>query len=38
MFQKEIERYERVRAEYEEHIVKKMSVKDYLDWHEVLFS
>lgn len=38
MFQKEIERYERVRADYEEHIVKKMSVKDYLDWHEVLFS
>ncbi len=38
MFQKEIERYERVRAEYEERIVKKMSAKDYLDWHEVLFS
>lgn len=38
MFQKEIERYEQVRAEYEERIVKKMSAKDYLDWHEVLFS
>lgn len=38
MFQKEIERYERVRANYEERIVKKMSAKDYLDWHEVLFS
>ncbi len=38
MFQKEIERYERVRANYEERIVKRMSAKDYLDWHEVLFS
>ncbi len=38
MFQKEIERYERVRANYEERIVRKMSAKDYLDWHEVLFS
>lgn len=38
MFQKEIERYERVRADYEKRIVKKMSAKDYLDWHEVLFS
>ncbi|MBR5119146.1 MAG: Fic family protein [Muribaculaceae bacterium] len=38
MFQKEIERYERVRAQYEQRIVKKMSSKDYLDWHEVLFS
>lgn len=38
MFQKEIERYEHVRADYEQHIVKKMSSKDYLDWHEVLFS
>ena len=38
MFQKEIERYERVRADYEQRIVKKMSSKDYLDWHEVLFS
>lgn len=38
MFQKEIEQYERVRANYEERIVKKMSAKDYLDWHEVLFS
>ncbi len=38
MFQKEIERYERVRADYEERIVKRMSSKDYLDWHEVLFS
>lgn len=38
MFQKEIDRYERVRADYEERIVRKMSSKDYLDWHEVLFS
>ncbi len=38
MFQKEIERYERARAIYEERIVKKMSAKDYLDWNEVLFS
>ena len=38
MFQKEIEHYEQVRSEYEERIVKKMSAKDYLDWHEVLFS
>ena len=38
MFQNEIKRYERVRAEYEERIVNKMSAKDYLDWHEVLFS
>ncbi len=38
MFQKEIDRYECVRADYEERIVSKMSSKDYLDWHEVLFS
>lgn len=38
MFQNEVERYERVRAQYEEHIVNRMSSKDYLDWHEVLFS
>ena len=38
MFQKEIDRYERVRANYEERIVRKMSNKEYLDWHEVLFS
>ena len=38
MFQKEIEQYEQVRAQYEQRIVKKMSSKDYLDWHEVLFS
>lgn len=38
MFEKEIKRYERVRADYEQRIVKKMSDKDYLDWHEVLFS
>ena len=38
MFQKEIERYEQVRAQYEQHITKKMSSKDLLDWHEVLFS
>ena len=38
MFQKEIERYERIRADYEERIVKKMSPNDYLEWNEVLFS
>ncbi len=38
MFKKEIERYEQVRAQYEQHVTKKMSSKDLLDWHEVLFS
>ena len=38
MFKKEIERYEKVRAEYENYIVKKMSANDYLEWNEVLFS
>ena len=38
MFEKEIKRYERVRADYEQRIVKKMSGKDYYDWQEVLFS
>lgn len=38
MFEREIERYEQVRADYEQLIVKKMSHQDYLDWHEVLFS
>lgn len=38
MFEREIEKYERVRADFERLIVKKMSQADYLNWHEVLFS
>lgn len=38
MFEKEIERYERVRADYERRIVRKMAPADYMDRHEVLFS
>lgn len=38
MFDEEIERYERVRRDYEERIVSRMSPTDYMDWHEVLFS
>lgn len=38
MFEKEIERYEHVRADYEKDVVKKMSASDYLEWNEVLFS
>ena len=38
MFEQEIERYERVRKDYEARIKAKMSPTDYMDWHEVLFS
>ena len=38
MFEREIERYEQVRSEYERRIVKKMAPSDYMEWHEVLFS
>ena len=38
MFEKEIQRYEVVRNEYEAQIKARMTPADYMDWHEVLFS
>ena len=38
MFEQEIEQYEKVREQYVERIVSKMSQADYMDWHEILFS
>ena len=38
MFEKEIQRYEVVRSEYEAQIKARMTPADYMDWHEVLFS
>ncbi len=38
MFEQEIQQYERVRSEYSQRIIEKMPAKDYMDWHEVLFS
>ncbi len=38
MFEKEIQRYEVVRSEYEAQIKARMTPADYMEWHEVLFS
>ena len=38
MFEKEIQRYEVVRNEYEAQIKARMTPADYMEWHEVLFS
>lgn len=38
MFEKELERYESVRKEYEQKVVARMSAKDYREYIEVLFS
>ncbi len=38
MFEQETAHYEQVRCLYEEHIIKKMTPADYMEWHEVLFS
>lgn len=38
MFEEELERYEKVRLEYEQKIVAKMDEKHYREYSEVLFS
>ena len=38
MFEKEIERYEEVRKEYEQKISDRMSREAWMEYHEILFS
>ena len=38
MFEKEIETYERIRQEYQEKIVGKMSLQEWMEYNEILFS
>ena len=38
MFEKEIEKYEQVRKEYEQKISRRMSKKAWMEYHEILFS
>lgn len=38
MFEKEIERYEKIRSEYEEKISSRMSREAWMEYHEILFS
>ena len=38
MFEKEIEEYERVRANYQENIADRMSREQWMEYNEILFS
>ena len=38
MFEKEIKTYEQLRTEYQQDIVDKMNVTDYMEYNEILFS
>ena len=38
MFEKEIEEYERVRADYQEYIADRMSREQWMEYNEILFS
>ena len=38
MFEKEIEEYERIRKEYQEHIANRMGKKQWMEYNEILFS
>ena len=37
MFEKEIEEYERVRANYQENIADRMSREQWMEYNEILF-
>ena len=38
MFEKEIEEYESIRKEYQEHITNRMGKKQWMEYNEILFS
>ncbi len=38
MFEKEIEEYERIRPDYQEHIADRMSREQWMEYNEILFS